>query len=601
MCGIVGFTGSRNPLLLKKLLSVIQHRGFDGTTIDYWNGINFGMNRLAIIDLNPNLYPVNFKHYQLIYNGEIYNHRYLRHLLLKKGVKFHTNSDAEVILPLFDLYGAKAFSKLEGMFAICIIDQRNNQIILARDKSGEKPLYFYHHSKQFVFASELKALLNYPNISRSLNLNALANYLHHGSIFSSQTLINKINKLLPSQYIVYDIPSRKLVIHQYWQPVIKDLPKLSPGQLKEQLHSLLKTSVDSRLLSDVPVGCFLSGGVDSSLISYLVAQKIPKLKTYSIVFPGFEKQDESKYSREVARFLQSDHTEVECTPASIKPVLENIGQYIDEPIMDPATLPTYLLAQTARKDVKVVLTGEGADELFAGYYRYHKELIYYHLRRLNQSLKPFSTIVKSPLSHHYPKIYSRLANYYTPQGTWSEKELRQLLKYEFRLDPALSGYSDLDSENPLLLLQLSDYRGYLAAQLLMKNDKLTMANNLEARAPFLDTNIINFGLSLPVNQKINGIYGKFLLRQVAADYLPKHIAWRTKHGFSLPLRYWFQHDLKDYTQQTASNMSTYSKLINLSWYQLQLSSHVNNSFDYKDKIWSLSILSQWLDYFHVTI
>lgn len=607
MCGIVGFTGRKDKKLLNSLLKTIEHRGYDDYAYYLTNGINLGMNRFAIIDLSKGLYPMVYKHYVLIFNGEIYNFRELRKGLKEKGVTFKTNCDAEVILPLFDLYGPRAFAKLEGMFALCIFDNSKKELVLARDKSGEKPLYFSNLKGRLIFSSELKTLLKFLQPGLKLDRKSLVEYLIHGSIYGNRTLVKDIYKLPPAHYLNFKLLSATYFQKKYWQPLINgDRINQDEEFLKEKLTTLISESVESRLIADVPVGTFLSGGPDSSLITYFAAQKMKKLRTYSTSFPQFSRYDETRYFRLISQLFGTNHTEIECTAGAVKPVLEKIERLIDEPIDDPAFLPTYLMAKEARKSVKVVLTGEAADELFAGYYRFHKELF---AIKLGKIVDPLSILPRMPkefipdrLYRKFFKIITPLEKHYSPLTTWTPEELKSLLKFSFKPVYAIPEEQiKLVKKNPLLAMQLADSQRYLAEQVLMKDDKATMLHNLESRAPYLDTKIINFALSLPVHHKIRGIHGKYLLRKVAGDFLPKKVAWRLKKGFSLPLGIWFRKDLKYFVFDSLELLKKYESIFNLTYYKKLIKKHMDGEIDYRDKIWTLSILARWLNYYKINV
>lgn len=606
MCGIVGFTGKKNKKLVSAFLETIRHRGYDDTAYYFSRGINLGMNRFAIIDLSKKLYPMIYKHFVLVFNGEIYNFKELKEKLRKNRVVFKTKCDAEVILPLLDLYGPKAFEKLEGMFAICIFDKNKNRLILARDKSGEKPLYFSRLKSRFAFSSELKTLLEFFPSDLKLHKDSLVEYLIHGSIYGNKTLVKGIYKVPPASYLNYNLGSGKFTLKKYWQPRISDIYNdQDEKNLKEKLAFLISKSVKSRLLADVPVGTFLSGGTDSSLITYFVMQKMNKLRTYSTSFPGFPRYDETRYFRLISQFLGTNHTEIECSARTIKPILENIESLIDEPIDDPAFLPTYLMAKEARKSVKVVLTGAAADELFAGYYRFHKELF---AAKLNKIVDPFSVLSKIPrklipgrFCGKFIKITTPLEKHYSPLTTWSHEELTSLLKFPFNPTYAVpKEYVGLAKTKPLLTMQLADSQRYLAEQILMKDDKATMLHNLESRAPYLDTRIINFALSLPDSYKIRGIHGKYILRKVAEDFLPNEVAWRLKKGFSLPLGIWFRRELKNFVLDSLEPIKKYDNIFNLPYYEHLVKKHMDKEIDYRDKIWTLSVLARWLNHYKIT-
>lgn len=590
MCGIIGFTGPKNFKQLDNLQQLIYHRGKNEVVQSYQLNINWGMNRLAINDLSKGIYPLKYKHYSLIYNGEIYNQNHLRQKLNKKNIKFHTQCDGEVILPLFDQLGTQAFSKLEGMFAIALIDHQNKKLILARDKSGQKPLYYLINQHQFAFSSEIKALVPFLGGENVLNFKKLPTYLREGSLLGQETLLKKIKKIEAASYLEIDLENLSHKTKKYWQPKITNAAE-NEKRLIKKLDQLLMDSVSKRLLADVAVGSFLSGGVDSSLISYYAAHLQENFNTYSVIFPGYEDNDESRFSNWVAKNIGTKHTQVVCDAEKAKEVIDQIGKFIDEPIIDPAVIPTYLIAKEARKSVKVVLSGEGADELFGGYPRYTKNLNKIWLQKYFP--QPFwqiiKTIIPKRISAKLDYALTPLGEYYSSQNVWTAQELKHLLpnlKYKFQHPNPPKKSFDKD---PLLAMQLRDYHHYLAEQLLMKVDKFTMLNNLEARAPFLDTEIINFAFSLKSKHRAD----KYLLRKVAQKYLPKKIAWRQKKGFTVPLGDWYRHQLRSTVLETTDNLSSL-EIFNGNYLKQVVNEHLTYKKDHRDKIWSLIVLSKWL-------
>lgn len=604
MCGIIGFVGKKNIRQLSDMLLSVEHRGRDGNALFYSNHVHMGMNRLAIVDMSPNLYPMKYQKYTLVFNGEIYNYQELRKDLIKKGVRFKSYCDAEVILPLFARFGYKAFSKLEGMFAICIYDEIGGRIILARDKSGEKPLYYSNGPSGFAFGSEIKALMSLGQTKSSVDQKSMCQYLTQGFIFSPDTMVKDIKKVPPSSCIMYHVASKKIQNKTYWRPDRFLHPAADAKEESVCVHRLdvlLRKSVKQRLMADVPVGCFLSGGVDSSLIALFAAQNRPGINTYSVSFPGLLRYDESRFASFVSERLNTSHQIIRCVPDDVRPLIEHLGKLIDEPIVDPAILPTMLMAKEARKKVKVVLTGEGADELFGGYYRYHKHLIvekvYSLLHGHPGAVRAWNTLFRGRLTG----ATERLADRYYAQHIWRPQELSNLLMHNdfaFPRHDYLQRYADA---KPLLSMQLTDYRGYMAEQLLMKIDKSTMAFNLEARAPYLDSQIAVFAFGLPNEMKIRNIHGKYILKKVAERYFPKPLVWRPKHGFSLPLGLWFQKELRDCVEESFQDIANYSKIFNTRYYRSIIDDHLSRKIDHSNKIWSIMVLSKWMKYHGISV
>ena len=374
MCGIVGFTGKKDLKKLDVLLSTIEHRGRDERVVDYVSQINLGMNRLSINDLRINIFPFKYKKYTLIFNGEIYNYSNLKNKLIKKKVELKTSCDAEVILPLYDIYGIDFLKYIEGMFALAIVDENKKTVILARDRMGEKPLYYSSCDDNLVFASEMKVLMKYFGKSMEIDNKKIGEYFYNGFVSDGGTVIKNINKIPAAHYLIYDLEKKLLELKKYWSPEIKKINE-NEKYLIEKLDKLIEESVNERLLSDVPVGCFLSGGVDSSLIAYFASKRLKNMSVFSVSFPGQEAHDEIKYATLVAKKLGVKQEIIECNSENVRELIGNIGKLIDEPIADMAVILTYLLAKKARESIKVVLTGEGADELFGGYDRYRREIL----------------------------------------------------------------------------------------------------------------------------------------------------------------------------------------------------------------------------------
>lgn len=597
MCGIAGFTGGQNPKLLKKMLFSIKHRGPD-EQIEFYDGqINAGMQRLSIIDLRKKLYPMKYKNLLLLYNGEIYNHKNLREDLKKNGIKFKTNSDAEVILPLFDLYGTKSFSMLEGMFAIFIYDL-NGTLYLARDQSGEKPLYYTKNSSLFSFSSELKALMLIADLNNEFDNKSLAGFFFQGHVFAPNTVLKKIKKIPPGNYLKMNLNNKKYFLSSYL-PSFNRIQnrKTSEANLKKKLEFLINNSVEKRLMADVGVGCFLSGGVDSSLITYFASRYVKKLPTYSISFPGYDKYDETKFALQAAKICHSKHTIVPCTAEKIRPMINNIGELIDEPIIDAAFLPLCLLAKEASKKVKVILTGDGSDEIFAGYQRYRNELIIERIRQLIKFISFSQPLIKSFFPEKFHRLSRSLKESYSSQKIWNEEMLTGLLINPKNFDFKKRVKNKIS--DPLLLMQKTDLKGFLAEQLLMKTDKATMACSLETRLPYLAPSIIDFALNLPSSYKLNKIHGKYLLKKVAENYFPSSFVWRKKQGFSVPLNHWFREELKDIVYDSVKDLKKINKYCNHKYYKLIVDKHILGTADYADQIWSIIVLTKFINYHHL--
>ena len=552
MCGICGVYNlggvPADQGALRRMREKLVHRGPDDEGEHLDGGLALGFRRLSILDLEGGHQPMSSADgsMAIVFNGEIYNHPELKRQLEVEGVRFKTRSDTETILRLYERHGASAFSRLEGMFAVALWDRRRRELILARDPLGIKPLYYRFDGKSLVFSSELRSLLAY-GLDPALDPAAVLDYLAYGKVHTPRTIFRDILKLPPATML--RLGEESLRLETYWRVPPYRRPAKAPGLAEsiERLDGLLSDSVKSHLLSDVPVGAFLSGGVDSSLITaYMVKHAgAHKVQTFSIGFSGAPAGvDESPYAREAARHLGTEHHE-EILPADILRRLEESISLLDEPIADSAILPTYLLSKFARARVKVALSGEGADELFAGYNRHKAAWVNEGLQRL----PAWGRKLAAPLARRLGKgaVFDSLP--FADASQWAEatasaraEDLRAVLRPDFweaaqhgdRLE-WLKDFEGMDHLNDALAF---DLKTVLVDSLLMKVDKSTMWASLEARVPFLSKAVVEYAAALPSSFKIRAFKGKYLLRKVAEKYLPRQIVWRRKHGFIVPWEGW---------------------------------------------------------------
>lgn len=539
MCGIVGFSGkkySQDDVLtgLKK----ISHRGPDEsiTAVYPQNSTVLGMNRLAIQDLHPHLYPFSFLHYRLIINGEIYHLPELQKLI----PDFHpaTSCDSELILPLYHRYGPKAFDLLTGMFALAIVDLQKQEIILARDKFGEKPLYYSPQGQSLFFASEITA---FPDRVKTINSQVIPQFLTFGFLPSAQTFYRQIYKIKPGQFLKYSLTDHHSSLQLYSQIFDSLILPGHPSTSSETVASLdldLHSIISSKMAADAPLGTFLSGGLDSSLITAIAQLHSPTpINTFSISFKN-SSVDESKYSSIASKFIGTNHHSLNIVPADIIQNWDKIFSKLDEPISDPAIFPTYFLSKLASKTVKVVLSGEGADEIFGGYTPYSREIAAAKLRLIESKI--IDQLLLIIPAHQQWRLLTQIQSHYTQtiyQTLWLNSfSSRQnyLRTIQDSWQPILRRYGSSTHQFIPDLLQVYDLTNYLPEQLCMKVDKMTMLHSLESRAPLLDQTLL----------KYLSHHHKYLLRQVAQKYLPPVIYRRPKHGFALPLSSWFKKELK---------------------------------------------------------
>ncbi len=575
MCGIVG-TASRNLKINAKLLSIMRdtmcHRGPDdaGLWYDPKGRVGLGHRRLSIIDLtqagHQPMTDIN-EQFCIVFNGEIYNYRRLRNKLISKGLRFRTNSDTEIILQAYQAWGENCLARLNGMFAFALYDKSKKRLFIARDRAGQKPLFYYHSNGRLTFASELKALMADPTFPRELNLEALNFYLAYGYIPGEMCILKGIHKLPPGHMMTYDVEIDHLMVRQYWRlPTYTQTNTTDVGELVSRFQELLRDSVRLRLIADVPVGILLSGGIDSSLVTAMAAEVASKpVKTFTISFPGHDKYDEGPHARLVASHFGTDHTELEAEPTSIE-VLSDLAKQYDEPIADSSMVPTYLISRLIRQHATVALGGDGGDELFGGYPHHcwvqqQKYLRYFtpHPLRalmyraagklLPPGLKGRNYILGclSELPYSIAQV-----NIYFDAGmrrrllapVWSEANLG-------RMSPESYKAARCDSTGtPLQLATSVDFLTYLPEDILVKVDRASMLTSLEVRSPYLDHRIIEFAFQqVPDNFRAGLRERKILPCRLAKSLLPKQLDLKRKQGFTMPLHQWFKGSWGTYFEQ----------------------------------------------------
>jgi len=513
MCGICGIYGLEDKKILKKMMSVISHRGPDGDGQHLGKNVSLGHTRLSIIDLKKGDQPIynEDKSVSIVYNGELYNYKVLREDLKKLGHKFRTNSDTEVIVHAYEAYGEYFANKLNGMFAFAINDSKKKRIILVRDRAGIKPLFYSLQDGLLLFGSEIKSILQYDGFVKKLDFEGLSSFLTFGSILGDKTLISGIKQLLPGQQLTYDGKKMKLFsfVKKIKRPLFTDERKTALD-----LKQTLEKAIESQLISDVPLGAFLSGGIDSSTIVGVMSRVLDSpVETFTV---GFGRDDdELNYAKKVAEHFGTNHHELIVRPKDVIPAVTKLAWHYDNPIWDAASVPTYFVSVLARKHVKVVLTGEGADELFAGYNRY-------------KPLSPSFFFVPRVAKIYFYNKFARLFNE----------------KIRFHVAGVRSSYSDYIEQrylkNPKLLDGVLQFERneLLPNQLLNKVDRATMAASLEARVPFLDNTLLDFADRTPLHMKMRGLTGKYILRKAVSKIIPREIITRGKRGFGASALQW---------------------------------------------------------------
>ncbi len=574
--------------------------------------------RLSIIDLSSGQQPMSNEDESvwIVFNGEIYNFPDLREKLISKGHIFKTNSDTETIVHAYEEWGENCVDRLRGMFAFAIWDQRNQHLFLARDRIGIKPLYYFWDGKKLLFGSEIKAILAYPGIPRAINLQALYDYFCLLYVPAPKSIFKYIFKLPPGHVLTLR-PDPNLSIRQYWDLRFEPDERVSEQQWCDRILEKLQEAVKIRLISEVPLGAFLSGGIDSSAVVGLMSLLLNEpVKTASI---GFKEQkfNELRYARQVADLFGTNHHEEMVLPDAVA-VLEKLAWYFDEPFADSSAVPTYYVSQVARQKVTVALSGDGGDENFAGYRRYYFDLLENQLRGIFPAF--FRKYAISGLANIYPKAdwapqvfraKTLLTNLsldpvdgYFNSMSWFGDLRNRLLIGDFYKE--LSGYSTLEvfknhyakvsNNDPLSAVQYLDVKTYLVDDVLTKVDRASMAHALEVRVPILDHEFMELVANIPSNLKIKGKTGKYIFKKALEAFLPRDILYRKKMGFSIPLSQWLRNELKGFFGERVFNSSTEStsffdmKTVRRIWQQ-----HQSGSRDWGPELWAILFFDVWLD------
>jgi asparagine synthase (glutamine-hydrolysing) len=617
MCGIAGFLSAEQRSVsptevLDLMLQSIFHRGPDeeGRLID--GPLAMGMRRLSIIDLADGTQPMfdESGRYGIVFNGEIYNYRELRQDLLKRGHQLKTHSDTEVIVHLYEECGEKCVDQLRGMFGFAIWDQQLQELFIARDRLGIKPLYYTQAGGDFVFGSEIKAILMHRDVPRMVDPVALSQYLSLKYVPAPRTLFAGIESLEPGHWL--KIRGGKIVEKQrYWDlSFTKTSPLLREEDYVEQLLELLRETIGIHLRSDVPFGAFLSGGLDSSTIVALMAEQLSTpVNTFSVGFDGEGIQDELPYAQQVAVAFGCSHHTLKITSNDFLNLAEKVLWHLDQPIADQATIATYMVAKLARQHVKMVLTGEGGDELFAGYARYAGEryspLTRYIPQFAGQRIRALAERLPGP---RRAKIalqalmirdeFQRFANWFpmfndeAKAGLFLERQ-RELGK----------GVADLfaehlnrcDASSPVDRMLYVDSKLWLADYLLLRGDKLTMANSLEARVPLLDHKLVEFAGRLPANLKLRGKFRKYLLKQVGRRILPGTIIDRKKQGFPIPIERWLRKEAAPMMNDLLSESSLRRRgFFDSTFVARRIKQHLAGLADHSTELWGLMSFEMWM-------
>jgi asparagine synthase (glutamine-hydrolysing) len=571
MCGICGVAGgdpAQGRELVRRMCDAMVHRGPDDEGSVQLDGVTLGVRRLSIIDVAGGHQPIHNEDSTIwvVQNGEIYNHLELREQLASAGHRFTTQSDTEVLAHGYEEWGEQMVERLNGMFAFAVLDRRGAKLFLARDRMGIKPLHYALDGSRLVFASELKALLRDPALRRGVDPVALDEYLAYEFVPSPRSIVRGISKLRPGHTLTWSLAQRRPSLRRYWAPQLNVDGMSRERDLDaecDELRSVLRESVRKELISDVPLGVFLSGGIDSSAVTAMMTQLGGDVKSFSV---GFAERsfDEAPYAREVAAHLGTDHHELTLEPAMLLGLIPQLPALLDEPLGDASIIPTYLLSAFTREHVKVALGGDGGDELFAGYptLQAHRLAGYYLrapgllrrglveplVRRLPVSRDNLSFDFRakrfvSGVTHPVAERHQRW------MGSFGSEERIAVLSRDVRGELAAVGSDGLIDEyaafDPLNQVLMIDMRLYLENDILVKLDRASMMASLEGRVPLLNNDFVTYATSLPLNMKLRGLRSKFLLKRALRGILPDRILNRPKKGFGIPVAEWFRGALKE--------------------------------------------------------
>ncbi|ACH38794.1 asparagine synthetase [Citrifermentans bemidjiense Bem] len=617
MCGIAGFFRTLCPegdtRLLRRMGEVISHRGPDASGEFLDEEVGLSHRRLSILDLSPlgnqPMHSLDGR-YVIVFNGEIYNFLELRGELEREGVSFRSRTDTEVILALYAREGVACLKRLNGMFAFALWDRDTKTLLLARDRIGKKPLYYYHAGgDRIAFASEIKSLLEVPGVERQVEPTAVADYLKYLYIPAPKTIYRRLYKLPPAHCLELKAGEEPR-IREYWDVEFKADYGLTPEAAEEELLDLLQKATACRMIADVPLGAFLSGGVDSSAVVALMARAAQEpVKTCSIGFDD-KRHDETPYAREVARLFATEHKEYRVS-ADLAGTVALLPRFFDEPFADSSALPTYHVSRLARQSVTVALAGDGGDESFAGYQKYAIELKEDLARRaVPRAL--LSLIGKAAGAASHPllrkvrslttsALMEPAAAYYRTNTFVEDDLLAELLSEPFRracagYDPAEQTtryFSRMQGADHVTAMLYTDLKSYLPGDILVKVDRMSMAHSLEVRAPFLDYRIVEFAARLPSSWKISGGEKKIILRKAFGRLLPDSVLNRPKQGFTVPLDTWFKKELREFAGSRLLDDPTLSQYLSLNVVRRVWEEHQQDRARHGTLLWSLLMLALW--------
>jgi len=632
MCGINGFIDFKkrsSEVVLQRMTSTLSHRGPDGEGIEFIESaqgqIGLGHRRLAIIDLTEHgRQPMQFEQYWMCFNGEIYNFTEIRKELEGLGHSFNGNSDSEMILHAYDEWGPKCLDHFIGMFAIFIYNSKDATIFCARDRAGVKPFFYYMHDGLFMFSSELKAFHEHTSFTKVINQDAVAAFMQYGNVPTPHCIFEHCKKIRPGHYFTIDLNNPPSSIEdleqiQYWNVYdAYNKPKLdiSYEEAKIETSKLLKSAFNYRMVADVPVGVFLSGGYDSACVTAILHEdRDEQLKTFTIGVPDIG-LNEAPYAKDVAKHLGTNHTEINCTQKEALELIQDLPFYFDEPFADSSAIPTTLVSKMARKEVTVALSADAGDEIFAGYNRYDYLIRYGN--KLNKipgfARKSLASLMRTIPSDKIPVMRNKynFHNRYEKLKTvlqnpsnehimlslsqqFTDDQMKEMMKIQFGTLDTYYASKEMNSDSSALSYMMAiDYQTYLIDDILQKVDRSTMSQSLEGREPFLDQRIIEFAAQLPDSYKYKDGVKKRILRDITHEYIPKELMDRPKMGFAIPMADWLKNDLRDLVEEYICESKIKEQGL-LDWNYV---SKIKDAFysgkkEYDFKIWYMLTFQMW--------
>ena len=628
MCGITGFADFKNRSSEKTLTDMswaLSHRGPDGQGISFYPAneaqIGLGHRRLSIIDLSSSAnQPMHYNGMHIIFNGEIYNYNEIRENLIALGHSFVTHSDTEVILHGWEEWGEKCIQQWRGMFAIVLYDERKQELFCIRDRTGVKPFYYYWNDELFLFASELKALFKHPYFEKNICRDSAASFLQYGYVSSPYCIYQHTHKLPAGHLLRLDLRKRNFDLLQYWNVYdCYNKPKLdiSLPDAIDKTEQVLEESFQYRMVADVPVGVFLSGGYDSSCVTSLLQKNsTEKIKTFTIGMTD-EKLNEAPFAKQIAQHLGTDHTEYYCTPKEALEIIPELPYYYDEPFADSSAIPTILVSRLARKKVTVALSADAGDEIFAGYNRY--DYLSRYGKKLRAIPRPFRKMAAAAMEvvssenipilrkrYNFHSRYDKLKNLLNDPSpsellknlnqVFNRKEIERLFALPVNELKTVHNSKELQPEfyDSLSYMMAVDYQTYMVDDILQKVDRATMSISLEGREPFLDQHIIEWAAQLPSSYKYFEGQKKYILKQIVHKYIPKEMMERPKMGFGIPVESWLANELKDLVREYLSeeNLKMHG-LFNIPEVQKIMDEFFNGRTEKHLKIWYLLMFQMW--------